>query len=94
MDAASQQITRSLHQVLSAMLEEDSEALIETELETRWVAREYDPAVLSRVTAILKEADLIRFAPALTDKQATRQLVERANAAVSDMTNSRLKAAA
>jgi hypothetical protein len=94
LDATSHQITASLHLMLSAVLEESVEALTEEEISARWNARGLDPLVMERVNDILREADLIRFASALADKQATRELVQKASAAVSDMSTARVKVAA
>ncbi len=93
-DAASQQVTAALHTMLSAILDSEVENLTELQLESLWETQKLDPAMFSRLTAILRESDLVRFAPALADKQSTAQLVKRANALITEMSAIRAKVAA
>ena len=93
LDATSQALTESLHLVLSATLEVETMALTESELKTRWSGRGYGIDLLERVQAILREADLVRFAPALADKTKVQQLIERTKAAISDVSNLRERVA-
>jgi hypothetical protein len=80
--------------MMSAVLESDTNGLTEAELKLLWSERNFDEGKVSKILEILREADLVRFAPALADKQATRQLLERTKAAITDLSNLRTQVTA
>ena len=94
LDRSTRHITDAIHLALSAVTEENTEAWTEPELVLHWQERGLDPDQLEQVAAILKDADLIRFAPALADKKATQQLIERAGAVITQLSSVQTKVAA